>query len=217
MNNQTSGKPYVAKGSNVKRCGVCLLSLNFCICSQRKKAHLTPDFPLEIWLLTHKEEQYKPTNTGRLIQHVLPQVTRTFIWHRTAPDPDFLLLLKDTRYQPYIIFPGDRGGYDDRVVEYADQKSEKIPVFIILDGSWRQAGRMFRLSQFLQNLPVLPLKGQLQSQYKLRKAPDDYHLCTAEVAVSLLASHQQQTAADSLKAYFDVFNAEYAQSRRLKL
>lgn len=216
MNHQISGKPYLAKGSNVKRCDNCYMSLDFCICSQRKQARLNPSFPMEFWLLTHKEEQYKPTNTGRLIEQILPEVTRTFIWHRTEPDPVFLSLIKDARYQPYLIFPGDRGGYADRVVSCADQNSSKIPAFIILDGSWRQAGRMFRLSPFLQDLPVLPLKSQIQSVYKLRKAPDEYHLCTAEVAVSLLGEHHQTEAATALKAYFDVFNEEYAQSRRLK-
>ena len=162
----------------------------------------------------HKEESYKPSNTGRLIEDALPESTRRFYWHRTEPDPEFLTLLKDGRYQPHIIFPGDRGGYEDRVVSQALNRESKIPVFIILDGSWRQAGRMFRLSQYLQSLPVLPLTSQRQSQYRLRKAPDEFHLCTVEVAIELLDQHQQAEAAKGLSNYFACFNEQYAQSRR---
>lgn len=211
----SSAKPYTAKGSNVIRCPTCYLSKKMCICEHCIPAELDLEYPVQIWLLSHKEETYKPTNTGRLIEQVLPKYTKTFIWHRTEPDPEFIALLKDERYQPYIIFPGDRGGYEERVVENADQSGDKIPAFIILDGSWRQAGRMFRLSQYLQHLPVLPLKTQAHSAFKLRKAPDEFHLCTAEVAITLLAHHKQVAAADSLQAYFDRFNDAYAQSRRV--
>ena len=162
----------------------------------------------------HKEESYKPSNTGRLIEDALPESTRRFYWHRTEPDPEFLKLLKDDRYQPHIIFPGDRGGYEDRVVSQALNTKSKIPVFIILDGSWRQAGRMFRLSQYLQTLPVLPIKTQRLSQYKLRKAPDDFHLCTAEVAMALMEMMQADYALSSLQHLFDAFNDSYANSRR---
>lgn len=212
---QGAGKPYTAKGSNVSRCSTCFLSLKHCICEHCNPSHIDTDHPIELWLLTHKEETYKPTNTGRLIEQVLPEHTKKFIWHRTEPDTDFMALLKDERYQPYIIFPGDRGGYEERVVQSADQSSNKIPAFIILDGSWRQAGRMFRLSQYLQNLPVLPLKSQVQSEYKLRKAPDAFHLCTVEVAIALLADHKQVNAAANLKDYFNCFNDAYTQSRRV--
>ena len=170
--------------------------------------------PLEIWLLMHKEESYKPSNTGRLIEDVLPDTTKRFYWHRTEPDPEFIALLNDARYQPYIIFPGDRGGYEERVVTQIKRSDQKIPVFIILDGSWRQAGRMFRLSKYLQNLPVLPLKTQRESQYRLRKAPDEFHLCTVEVGIELLSHHGQSAAADHLSAYFTHFNQQYALSRR---
>jgi len=172
--------------------------------------------PVHICLLMHKEEGYKPSNTGRLIEHILPDYTHRFYWHRTEPDLEFLALLKNERFQPYIIFPGDRGGYEERVVEKAERTGGKTPLFIILDGSWRQAGRMFRLSQYLQKLSVLPLTSQRHSAYKLRKAPDEFHLCTVEVAIELLHQHGQVEAGEALDGYFKVFNDLYSQSRRQK-
>ncbi len=207
-------KPFLAKGSKVKRCDVCLLAKDYCICEHTQAHSLDTQYPLEIWLLMHKEESYKPTNTGRLIEHCLPQHSRRFYWHRTLPDPEFLALLKDEKYQPHIIYPGDREGISHRVVKEVQRQEGKIPVFIILDGSWRQAGRMFRLSKYLQHLPVLPLDTQRHSEYKLRKAPDEFHLCTCEVAMELLASHQQPHASQALGDYFKHFNDMYDKSRR---
>lgn len=214
MDSSIPRKPFLAKGSNVVRCDGCMMSQLFCICDEKQVSKLDPNYPIEIWLLMHKEESYKPSNTGRLIEDVLPNSTRRFYWHRTEPDPQFIELLSDARYQPHIIFPGDRGGYEDRLVDQVHQVDGKVPVFIILDGSWRQAGRMFRLSKYLQHLPVLPLSTQRQSQYRLRKAPDEYHLCTVEVGIELLNQYCQSKAADTLLEYFEHFNEKYAQSRR---
>lgn len=207
-------KPYLAKGSNVKRCPDCLMADGYCLCAYKKSIQQDGAKPVHICLLMHKEESYKPSNTGRLIEHVLPNYTHRFYWHRTEPDPEFIRLLNNPDFQPYIIFPGDRGGYEERVVCEADLLSGRTPLFIILDGSWRQAGRMFRLSEYLQHIPVLPLSTQRHSRYKLRKAPDDFHLCTVEVAIELLHQHGQENAASSLDRYFTVFNELYAQSRR---
>ncbi|MAA70544.1 MAG: DTW domain-containing protein [Bermanella sp.] len=191
-----------------------MMAEGYCICDNRSIMRQDQGRAVHICLLMHKEESYKPSNTGRLIEHVLPDYSHRFYWHRTQPDPEFIRLLKNPKFQPYIIFPGDRGGYEERVVERAKEDDGKIPLFIILDGSWRQAGRMFRLSGYLQSLPVLPLNTQRHSQYKLRKAPDEFHLCTVEVAIELLIQHGQEQAGNALSAYFDVFNLRYSQSRR---
>ncbi len=203
-------RPYKAKGSKVARCPDCMLAQGYCICHERNPVAV--DF--EIWLLMHKEEAYKPTNTGRLIEDTIPTHSRRFYWHRTEPDAEFLRLIQSPQYQPHIIFPDDRGGYDERVVLQPIQQSGRTPAFIILDGSWRQAGRMFRLSQYLQDLPVLPIKTQRLSEYKLRKAPDDFHLCTAEVGMALMEMMGAEYALSSLQHLFDAFNTSYANSRR---
>lgn len=207
-------KPYQAKGSNVKRCESCLMAQGYCMCASRIITQQDNEHAVHICLLMHKEESYKPSNTGRLIEHILPDYTHRFYWSRTEPASEFIELLNNPKYQPYIIFPGDRGGYEDRVVTHARQDTGVIPLFIILDGSWRQAGRMFRLSDYLQKIPVLPLSTQRHSQYKLRKAPDDFHLCTVEVAVELLKQHRQEEAGAVLDDYFQYFNSRYEMSRR---
>ncbi len=135
MSDSHQRKPFNAKGSNVPRCQYCMMAEGFCICDFASPCYVN----MEVWLLMHKEEAYKPTNTGRLIEEMIPENSRRFYWHRTEPDPDFIALLEDPTYQPHIIFPDGRGGYDDRVVSEPIRSDGRIPAFIILDGSWRQA------------------------------------------------------------------------------
>ncbi|RUR29768.1 DTW domain-containing protein [Vreelandella andesensis] len=205
-------REFKARGSFVTRCQGCNLPELNCLCPYQVKA----DSTAQVWLLTHPIEHFKPTNTGRLIGDVLTQ-TNVFTWYRTAPDKALVALLEDPRYAPFVIFPDDQPDYADRVVDihavHAVKQHGRIPVFVILDGTWRQARRMFRKSPYLDALPVLPLRTERETRYRLRKPASKAHLCTAEVAIELLRQSGDENAADVLDDYFDVFNDSYAESR----
>lgn len=205
-------REFKARGSFVIRCPGCNLPKLNCLCPYRASAESVA----RVWLLTHSLEHMKPTNTGRLIRDVLPD-TRVFTWSRTELDPELAALLQDTRYAPFLIFPDDQPDYAERVVGidavHVAKANGKIPVFVILDGTWRQARRMFRKSPYLDALPVLPLRTERETRYRLRKPASKAHLCTAEVAIELLRQGGDETAASVLDDYFDVFNESYAASR----
>ncbi|WP_249976164.1 tRNA-uridine aminocarboxypropyltransferase [Vreelandella olivaria] len=205
-------REFKARGSFVRRCEGCNLPELNCLCPYQVKA----ESDAQVWLLTHPLEHYKPTNTGRLIGDVLAQ-TRVFSWYRTAPDVQLAALLEDPRYAPFVIFPDDQPDYADRVVDigavHAAKRQPRIPVFVVLDGTWRQARRMFRKSPYLDTLPVLPLRTERETRYRLRKPASKAHLCTAEVAIELLRQSGDEAAAGALDDYFDVFNDSYAASR----
>lgn len=204
---------FKARGSFVVRCEGCNLPALNCLCPYRVSAQSRA----RVWLITHRMEHYKPTNTGRLIGDVLDD-TRVFTWHRTDPDAELLALLEDDRYAPFVVFPDDQPDYDQsRVVgnEAVDKAlaDGRVPVYILLDGTWRQARRIFRKSPYLDALPVLPLRTARQSRYRLRKSASTEHLSTAEVAAELLRQNGDGDAADVLDDYFDAFNESYAASR----
>lgn len=208
-------REFKARGSFVKRCEGCNLPELNCLCPYQVKAESCA----QVWLITHRIEHYKPTNTGRLISDVLAH-TRVFTWHRTAPDEQLLALLEDPQYAPFVIFPDDQPDYADRVVDmgavHTAKQQARIPVFVILDGTWRQARRIFRKSAYLDKLPVLPLRTHRETRYRLRKPASKDHLCTAEVAIELLRQGGDINAAAVLDDYFDVFNESYAASRFYK-
>ncbi|CAM3347932.1 tRNA-uridine aminocarboxypropyltransferase [Halomonas lysinitropha] len=206
-------REFKARGSFVSRCEGCNLPVLNCLCPYR----VTAESEAKVWLLTHPLEHYKPTNTGRLIVDLLSD-TEVFTWYRTVPDERLLALLVDERYAPFVIFPDDQPDYADRVVDMeavtAAKEGNRTPVFIILDGTWRQARRIFRKSPYLDRLPVLPLATPRLTRYRLRKPASAEHLCTAEVAIELLRQAGDGEAAELLDDYFDAFNDSYAASRR---
>ena len=207
-------KEFKARGSFVTRCDACRMPRQYCICKFRTPVAAKAVF----WVLMHTGEAYKPTNTARLIGDTLPE-TRVFGWDRTQPPQDFLDLLANPDYQPFLIFPDDQPDYQDRVVNLPTARlgqEHRRPAFILLDGTWRQARRMFRKSPWLANLPVLPLHSTEKTDYRLRKAASEQHLCTAEVGVELLKLADDEVAAEVLSKYFKVFNQGYAAARHQK-
>ncbi len=207
-------KAFNARGSFVTRCDACRMPRLYCLCKFRTPVESKAVF----WVLMHSNEAYKPTNTARLIGDTLPE-TRVFEWNRTQPPQGFLDLLANPEYQPFLIFPDDQPDYQDRVVNLPTARlgqEARRPAFILLDGTWRQARRMFRKSPWLADLPVLPLHSTEKTDYRLRKAASEEHLCTAEVGIELLKLVGEQNAAEVLGYYFKVFNQGYAAARHQK-
>jgi DTW domain-containing protein len=99
-------------------------------------------------LLMADIEPLKPSNTGWLIADVVAD-TFAFGWARTEVDPALVALLNDPQWQPYVVFPREFAD-DARVVHEvthdADIRPVKRPLFILLDGTWDEARKMFRKS-----------------------------------------------------------------------
>ncbi|MBY4675682.1 tRNA-uridine aminocarboxypropyltransferase [Marinobacterium arenosum] len=199
-------RPFRARGSNVERCGHCLLTPRTCICEFRFLHHAQARF----CLLMHRKEQYKPTNTGRLIGDVIAN-TEQLEWQRTAPGERLARLLDDPTLAPHIVFPPAED-YRHRMVSRPVDDG-RIPLFILPDGTWRQARRIFRHSRYLDQLPVISPQQQLLSRYHLRKKIEPDQLCTAEVAAAMLDQIGDPRSARLLDAYFDIFNEHYRASR----
>ena len=158
-------------------------------------------------LVMFDTEPMKPSNTGRLIADILPD-TQAFGWSRTEPDPLLLAAVRNPNYQPLVVFPA---AYADpgREVLTTPPVSGKPPLFIMLDGTWTEARKMFRKSPWLDALPVMSLDVSTPSRYTLREAHGAGQHCTAEVAAALLAQAGDRLAAEALSHHFDQFRAAY--------
>ena len=204
-----SVKPFLARGGpKGERCPGCRLVPSHCICALRPKVSTRAG----MCLLMADIEPLKPSNTGWLIADVVTD-TFAFGWARTEVDPDLLPLLNDPQWQPYVVFPREFAD-DARVVHEVTHIANKRPLFILLDGTWDEARKMFRKSPYLQNFPVLSLQPEHLSRYKLRRAQSEAHLCTAEVGTLCLALSQDLPAAQALDAYFDVFTEHYLKAKQ---
>ena len=199
-------KPFAARGSKVKRCPACLLPLTGCICASRP----APLAGSAFCFIMYYGEAFKPTNTGRLIADVM-QDNHAFVWDRTRPDPALLAVLTDARYAPILIFPHQYAA-PERCIhspgEATGVQAGKTPLYVMLDGTWRQAKKMFN-SPCLASLPVLGIDPENASSYQLREAAHKHQLCTAEVAAMILALGGETMAALALADYFEVFRRNY--------
>ena len=210
-----SPKPFSAPGGWLKeRCAGCRLAITHCLCNLRPKVATRAG----MCLLMSDTEALKPSNTGWLIADVVAD-TFAFEWTRTAVDPALLALLADPQWQPLVVYPGEfveAARVVQAIPSLAQPSSagpDKRPLFILLDGTWAEAGKMFRKSPYLDGFPMLSLNPDQPSRYKLRRSKrDDLH-CTSEVAALCLELASEPRAAQTLAAYLDVFVHHYLQAK----
>ncbi|WP_115717931.1 tRNA-uridine aminocarboxypropyltransferase [Gallaecimonas mangrovi] len=197
-----SRRPYLARGARVVRCEHCALVPDFCLCGEKKALSSR----LEFGLLMHRNEPFKPSNTGKLICDLMPK-SAAFAWHRTTPDPALLAwLAPDTR----IVFPSHY---------VAKERQAPLPAsgpvkLLILDATWPQAAKMLRSSRYLDKLSVTSIDDAVLSNYPLRDQHQDGHLCTAEVAAMLMAQAGETANAHKLSAYLAAFTDHYLAAKR---
>jgi len=206
-----STKPFLARGGfKRERCEGCRLLPSHCLCALR------PAVPTRagVCLLMADIEPLKPSNTGWLVADVVAD-TFAFGWARTQTDPALLALLRDPQWQAYVVFPGEYAA-PQRVVQAlppCDPATGPRPLFILLDGTWSEARKIFGRSPYLDHLPVLSLALEQASRYRLRRSRRDDHFCTSEVAALCLALAGERQAAQTLTTYLDVFTHHYLQAR----
>jgi len=205
-----SRREFNARGGKMDRCEQCLIAKHYCICEGAEYASCDA----AVCLLMYHNESFKPSNTGRLIAEIVPD-NYAFRWDRTSPDPALLALLNNDKYQPFVIFPAE-DVETDRVVTQVEPVAGKTPLFIFLDGTWREAKKMIRKSPYLDNLPVLSITAQKLSDYRLRVAPHAHQLGTAEVAIMVLALANEVDASTKLEQHFIKFRDAYLLGKRNK-
>jgi len=205
-----SRREFNARGGKMDRCDQCLIAKHYCICEGAEYASCNA----AVCLLMYHNESFKPSNTGRLIAEIIPD-NHAFRWDRTSPDPALLALLNNDKYQPFVIFPAE-DVETDRVVTQVETHAGKQPLFIFLDGTWREAKKMIRKSPYLDNLPVLSITAEKLSDYRLRVAPHAHQLGTAEVAIMVLALAGEVDASTKLEQHFIKFRDAYLLGKRNK-
>ncbi len=206
-----STREFLARGKSVQRCDSCQLADYACVCEWKLNLHSCCEFVL----LMHRNEVFKPTNTGRLIADIFPQQTHVFCWSRTEPDTRLLEMLNDDRRRCLIVFPVEaaESAANTRTVVSSFPDDEKINTFILLDGTWKQSGRMFHLSRWLEDIACVALPDTSLRRYAVRKSHHDNYVSTAEAAVLCLEMVNEHNSSQVLLDYFQLFNQHYLATR----
>ncbi|OBU20329.1 tRNA-uridine aminocarboxypropyltransferase [Photobacterium aquimaris] len=205
-----STRPFLARGCKVQRCRQCMLRTHLCICEHRPLAKSNAAFLLVMF----DDEILKPSNTGRLIADVFED-TFAYIWSRTEPNVEMLALLDDPQWQPYVVFPAEYA--PEREAKTIELETGKRPLFIMLDGSWAEAKKMFRKSPYLDRFPLLSINPDKPSRYKMREASKENQLGTAEVAARIIDVFGEHHNAELLDLWFDVFRENYIAGKMNRL
>jgi DTW domain-containing protein YfiP len=206
-----STREFFARGKSVIRCDHCQLAAFACICNWQP--HLSSR--AEFVLLLHRDEVFKPTNTGRLIADIFPAQTYAFCWSRTEPEQALLDLLTDKTRQCFIVYPASSTDVEvkPRQIFAEIPANDKIKTFILLDATWKQSGRMFHLSRWLENTPCVALPEGVLRGYAVRKSHNDDYLSTAEAAALCLKMVDEHKNSEILLDYFQLFNEHYLATR----
>lgn len=139
---------------------------------------------MRIILLTHEREFDRKTGTGILVQQHL-DFCDIIRWYRKEPDPVFGTLDQN---KTLLIYPGKDSDTDTNIDDYEN--------FILLDGTWQEARKIYNRSPYLRNFREYELKDTPESIYTLRR--NQVGLCTVETVVELLKRKGKVELAESL-------------------
>jgi len=192
-------RPFKARGSIVKRCDHCMMATFTCMCQWRKEL----DCELQFILIMHRKEVLKPTNTGRLIADLFPNNTQVFLWDRTEPSPELLEAINHSPQNTFVLFPSDTAQpLREHTAKHREQNNQTMTI-VLLDGTWKQATKMMRLSPWLQHLPHATVTlDTLPMVDFIRKAQDSDQLSTAQAAAYSLINHGELEAGTALHHSF---------------
>lgn len=188
---------------NQKTCYGCALPETYCACSNETISSL----PVRFALLLHENEPGRPSNTSRLITQLFPD-SCSFTWQRKEPPQALIDMIQSEQYQPWLLFPADRPDLTERLRPY-ESASERTPLIIVPDGTWKEVRKMVRKSPWLDPIPLLALNPTAPTRYTLRRNPDANHLCTAETVAEVLRVVNAPKAADLLDQRLDRFLLHY--------
>ena len=150
-----------------------------------------------IILLTHERELSKPTSTAHCAMNVLPTRIHRILWQRTDPDRNLLAILKHERVG--LVYPNPEN-------ETQNTNVTKCDYWVILDGTWQEARKMFNRSPYLHNLPRIQLIPKKPSQYILRRNQKTDGLSTAECIAQLLNENNEVERSNQVLNEFTHFN-----------
>jgi hypothetical protein len=150
-----------------------------------------------ISILQHPRERFHAIGTARIAQLGLERS------HIVVPRDCFTRSLEqpfDVAAGTGLLFPGEHA----RLLEDLEEH-ERPPGLVVLDGTWSQAGSLYRENPWLHGLPHYALRPPAPTRYRIRKAPKAEYISTLEAIVRALEILEPETK--GLPGLLDVFDA----------
>ena len=186
-----------------ENCSKCGLPIITCICKSIKEVETKAKFVI----LSSEKEVYRNTNTANLLKQINTKSTEIIIWKRGEIPSSILSYINNDIYNVYLVFPIMNKEMEIRKAKY--NKDNNTPVFIIVDGTWREAWKIIRKSDYLKNLPILSLVTNRVSKFTLRRGQEEGNLCTIEAAMELLKINDEDILSEEINKGFELFLKSY--------
>ncbi|SQD76869.1 tRNA-uridine aminocarboxypropyltransferase [Moritella yayanosii] len=171
--------------SKRKKCTVCDKALAACICQ-----HITViDSDIELIILQHPSEVKNAIGTARILNLSLPQC-QIIIGEDFTDNTQINDILNDRARQCFLLYPSEESIAAEYLAgnESSNRDANIKRTFILLDGTWRKAFKMYQSSINLQKLPAVRLNAEQQSQYTIRQTSVEGGLSTVEAGFLLLST-----------------------------
>ena len=165
-------------------CGVCprcFLKIGRCLCSELPRI----DSNIEFVIVRHIKEDWLTSNTARLAALILRKARIVKYGNDEAFD-DSLLSGDGT----WLLYPGP----------HQTRQPMAPRRFVVLDGTFRQARRMYKRISALRALPELSLCAPSQQPLRLRNPPRVDGLSTIEAIATVLGRFESTEIAEQLLA-----------------
>ena len=131
-------------------------------------------------ILQHPRESDVPINTARIAQLALSRSTLHVGLDFTS-DRAFLAAISDPEAPAVLLYPGE-GAKD-----LATEPPVGPVTLVVVDGTWWQASKLFKLNPNLRALPRYGLSPAAESRYRIRREPEVHCLSTIEALEAALA------------------------------
>jgi DTW domain-containing protein YfiP len=180
-------------------CARCFLPHALCLCSEIPRLRLG----CRVVVVRHKNECWRATNTGRLVQLAIEGSTLVDHGHK-----DFRIQREDLPLGPRacLLYPHQ----DDGAPRWDGGRPD---VLIVPDGTWSQVRRMVRRVPGLAQLPRLELPPGPQPPRRIRKAPHPGARSTIEAVAAALALWEPPPTAQRLLTLYDVLARRMDEAR----
>jgi DTW domain-containing protein YfiP len=156
-------------------CWRCRRPMRVCYCAAVQ--------PIEtrtrVVILQHPRESDVPINTARIAGLSLSNST-LHVGLDFAKDRELRAALSNEAAPPVLLYPSD---------DAKDLAKEAPPgpvTLVVIDGTWWQASKLFKLNPFLHSLPRYGLAPSEESRYRIRKEPAAHCLSTIEALEAAL-------------------------------
>jgi DTW domain-containing protein YfiP len=172
------------------RCRVCWVVQAFCICGRLPQVRPQT----QVVVVRHLRESWKSTGTARVAALGMPTLTCLDYGEDTQPAADALAALATER--TWVLLP------TDDAEPWHPQQVERL---VVLDGTWRQARRMYQRLPVLHGLKRISLTKPPRATLRLRESSFPQGRSTLEAIAEVLELIEGPQVSTPLFELHDLF------------